>query len=520
LSDLKQSDSAASDYVYKRYIWCIDMGEIIDMASCKPVTAAKLRERLINEGNPLADAAKWADFISMLKDLGQNMLDIRRAFKQAKKVKSEEVSTKALVDAAYTELRPRFQLYNQPQSGAVIYHYRDTNGEIHTLQKEKVDGFTAAIREYPQLLDSIEAVYNLPEYEALRATLTMSGFIAQIYDRYLYDQTKLVRQDPTAISWDPKVFALKQLDATMLQQGPHPAWDEFLNRLDHPEVFKAWVWAVFEPTNTGRQAMFLYGAGFDGKSSVIKAISSLLGKRLTMSVDNDKLKNTQFFYGNIHGRRLVLYPDCKVSNVLRYETVQSMLGNDEVQVNKKNKEAFNAVVYVRFIIGSNKYPKIDPNARAELSRLLFIKVAPINKDSLGDSKFESRLKSELGPFLWACRESYAALCPSNMEIAMPPAMLDTIRSECAGSEADTLEEFIDERLVFDAAASTPKAEVKGALKQVFMDNFNARDAENAFDTLCVTLSARGVKSAKMTLTSGKRTMCFVGVRLKAQKSAI
>lgn len=505
-----------------RFKFVSNMGTFWDFASKKYLNADQLK-KVVTEIDPqYADHAKFGQFADLLKDFPIVSADIATLSKSLKgEAKGKDGPSKvSLLNTSYTNIAPNFKLHFCIKEGAQIYFYQDNKGEVHPIFKEDLDGFTLTVRTHADLLALLVAEFDKPENEYLKATLSLDLFIAEMYKRFKYDLSKKFDTEPPAVSWDPNVPAYKQLDPSILQNGPTPTWDQFTSRLDFPEHFKAFIWSIFEPRNTGRQALYLYGAGFDGKSSAFSTIANVLGDRHTMSMNNQSLKNIQFFYGNIYGKRLVLYPDCKVTNVLRTEVIKSLLGSDKVEINKKFKDAFSATVNAKLMIGANRFPRIDPNDKSERTRLLFLKIAEIDKNSLGDNTFAPNLRAEIGPFLYQCRAAYEKLCPTHAEFKLPPEMIANIENDCITSEANILTEFIEDRLEFDPTYYIPRKRLENELKEEFGHSNNIRSAANALDDLQAQLFKRKVISHRPRLENGTRPHVFVGVRLIGDKTTI
>ena len=82
--------------------------------------------------------------------------------------------------------------------------------------------------------------------------------------------------------------------------GPMPAWEQFLARLSDRDAFLAWCHTLTIDRFEGRQALYLFGGGHDGKSSVLKVLGDALGPCGT--IIDKATGNERFRVGELFGR--------------------------------------------------------------------------------------------------------------------------------------------------------------------------------------------------------------------------
>jgi hypothetical protein len=189
-----------------------------------------------------------------------------------------------------------------------------------------------------------------------------------------------------------------------------------------------------------------------------------------------------------------------------------------VQVNRKNRDAFNSTVYVKLMIGSNRFPRIDSSDKSERTRLMFLKIKPIS-DSRGDANFEGNLRAEIGPFLYQCRSAYEKLCPTHSELELPPEMQSNIKNECNASDADALEDFIEAALEIGPDYYVTKTDLKFKLKEYLLSNELGSSATNSIEMLQTKLSANGVRSVRLRIGEA-RLHCVRGIRIKGTTNVL
>jgi hypothetical protein len=337
--------------------------------------------------------------------------------------------------------------------------------------------------------------------------LNLRTFIHELYKLFTLDLDMALVGEPLQLSWDTNTPAFKVLSPSILVEGPTNAWQSFTERLDHPQTFKAFVWSLFVPTNFGRQCLWIQGEGWDGKSSVLNALTQFYGLQHTMSISKGSL-DSAFFFAGAFGKRLGIYNDCKNLKLLRSEHIKNLLGRDIVDINQKNEKSFAGRVYTKLFIGSNGFPQINYNDNSERSRLLLIRVSGF-KNKSGDPAWEHDLLAQLPAFLLECRAAYETECPRGDVLNVPPSMAETIETLCTATDSEILERFMDSLLEYGPSYHAPRSELHLALKTYFREHWENGSSftENDFDRLLMK------KGIQLGMVNGIKR-CFMGVRLK------
>jgi hypothetical protein len=313
-----------------------------------------------------------------------------------------------------------FRLWRDERSGATRV-FRVIDGEAslvtHETLLEKVlhDGLAQVVGEPPKLC-------LLPRSaEIWRATTTAihqepEPFVFADDDRLAYRR----------FSWKP-------------EPQPYPAWEQFTKRLSDAPAFMAFIWSVFEPLNTGRQYLWLYGTGEDGKSVVLGVIKDIFGNAGAAVNAVNFSKENRFLFSSLLGKRVVVYPDCKKSMMVMGEIVRNITSGDPVPIEFKGKDLFTGVLKCKLLIASNELP-ILTGGNADKSRCLLVTVAasPI-KD---DPTWRGQLEEQLPGFLWACKEQYRLRCPLGGKIELS-AESEALRDEVIADAESKFEEIFE-----------------------------------------------------------------------------
>ena len=417
-------------------------------------------------------------------------------------------STQATIDEVYEKVKPVLGLSKFSTNKASFLYTVDDFSEVRFAGQMKADRFEELIVLNNKAMNIIETEYK--ERPELRAQ-PMNALVYGLFSRFKLDRDLLFRSEPPLLAWGAGP-AFKVIEPDDFEQGEHTAWDEFLTRVNYPETFKAYVWSLFDPTNFGRQALWIYGEGNDGKSTAINTLIRFYGSDYTLSMGH-KTVDESFFFGQAYGKRLAVYMDCKNLQILQKERIKSLLGRDNVAINDKHDKIFTGQVYSKLFIGSNSYPQISFADQSERTRLLLLRVRTYG-DEAGDPDFEDRLYEEMPAFLHSCKEAYERECPRGMSLRVPKTMAEEILLNCISSDSELIEAFIEEELEFDKEFSTSDKKLRYAFGQFLATNYgNKQNLTYQFDELKKHLEKQGCVIARPG-TDGKRQRVRIGVRVK------
>lgn len=260
------------------------------------------------------------------------------------------------------------------------------------------------------------------------------------YDHWKKETTKLVEEPALVkfLSQDPDAYTFKRLpfDPT---PGPIPAWIEFDSRLTDAQVFRAYIWSIFEPKNKGRQTLWIQGNGENGKSVVLRVIGDALGHNGHVAITGGSIKDSRFSAAAVYGRSLLTYADCKNVNFLMSEFHRNITSGDAVPIERKGKDSFLGMLRAKCIVASNKLPAIT-SGTADQSRCIVMQVGPsLNND---DPTWSDRLTLELPAYLHECKLAYEKLCANHGKITLSTKLVE-LRQERSEELEEPFEFFYE-----------------------------------------------------------------------------
>jgi len=329
----------------------------------------------------------------------------------------------------------------------------------------------------------VEGESDSPSYLVPVAARLMQQFTeldpVEFLVKFSYDvaaRPEMKVEMPRVYTNDPTVAAFRYIDLTSVcVDGPCPTWDRYMlrYRTDEGEVIMAYVWAIIDADNTGRQLLYIYDPqGYSGKGVLLAVIRDFLGSDLCASLQKDSLNN-QFSLAKVWNKRLVTIGDNKNPKLIMSEKMHMMTGHDYADIEMKGKNSWSSRLQMKVIASGNIPLEIHPDARHETSRVIM--VTPCMTDEmmkefcavdengnlvrrpdgslipLGDNTFEKKLKEEFPMFLTKCREAYRKLCPGGADIKISDRMYEELVSH-APTDTYSVADFFESCVEYDPAS--------------------------------------------------------------------
>ena len=371
--------------------------------------------------------------------------------------------------------------------------------------------------------DRITKAYNMDVAQGHHRAVNSKGvpcgkerWLQKQWETYEFSPYGMLKDKPVDVSHNPDEYCMAYIDDSKIVPGPTDAWDEFLSQFKKPvmiPVFKAFLWAAFDPLNDGRQLLYLYDPdGYTGKGRVVGAVMSSV-PQISVAINAESLKN-RFFVSQLFGKRLLFYPDCKNTKILHYEVIHSLTGGDYMPVEFKFQQGFTLKMYMRCLIMSNDPPSVSRYRKHEMSRIIIIemdsKMCTSKKhksdsgDNIGDSSYGARLKSQFWHFLYTCREDYEKLCPNHCDILIPKDSFESISSDYEAEFEDLLKDY---EITKNDADMVPVTDI---YRLFFDKNKDQKFSSNTKHELSVFLGYKGVKNKRSF--KGEGGYFFTGIK--------
>lgn len=360
----------------------------------------------------------------------------------------------------------------------------------------------------------------------------------------LWGKNELYIDPPKSISNDPTEPCFNYIDlegkAKEAEGGETEAWGRFLKKMtpEEGDVFKAFIWSIFDARNHGRQILYLYDNGYSGKSAVMKAIQEALGKRLCGALQKDSLSDKHGF-AKVWDKRLVTIGDNKNKHLHQSEKMKMLTGSDMADVDRKNRDAFSWMMNAKVMVASNDPLEVNLRERNERTRVLPIKINftiaqmieenIIAMDDDGNPKFDkygepifvgdgtdwpSRLRDQFWAFMASCRPAYEQLCPRHTDIIMPDICLDNLET-FSSDLMDDYQSIFDRICVVDNLAFTRSSELKCAFRRAVSEVFD-KDPSLKYEGFKEFLHTNYKLNLSRSREVENRARGYMGIRLKSE----
>lgn len=474
-------------------------------------------KRLAKLDGKYEDKAEAYQYLKELRDFGITGAELDEIRGAAKKSKETDFT------GLYEEFRQLLPLYSfiRPNGNRSLFLVSEQK-ECTPIEYVDLDSLLDALMGQRITWQRVREFWATTIHlEGQRNKWTLSAFLKFIIPNFLLvDERLLLETEPKRFSWEPDDYAFKKFDLGTISAGTTPTWNEFLSRLDYPEVFQAWVWSLFEPSNNVRQVMWLQGGGNDGKSSVQKALEKMFGENHVHAMKTGD-EHEKWFANSVYGKCLVNYADCNNIYLLRSNSIKQLTGGDTTSIEGKGVNAFRGKIYAKLLVTSNQKPMINPESEAETSRLIVLTVKSLDEASK-DAGFEQRLVDEQSAFLHACQKSFAKLvAPGNNKLILPTELSDKMHSECASEMFYVLEDFVDRYIEFGNDYFCESRKIGPKLKQFTSEEhwLPADKVKFFVSDFSAKMNFRNVQLQRIEV-NGKITTAYVGFRLKGEDCSL
>lgn len=198
-------------------------------------------------------------------------------------------------------------------------------------------------------------------------------------------------------------FTLNALEVCYDPNAPEPAeWLRFLGSLwedrQSIELLQEWFGYVVMRDTDQQKILLILGPPRSGKTTIARVLTSLVGNRNVAAPTIHSLAN-DFGTHQLLGKQLAIMSEARIdASKTDSGRIASLLlsisGEDEVPVNRKNRDMLKVRLPVRFTIMSNELPALAESSGALSNRLLLLEMT---RSFLGneDRGLVSRLMREL-----------------------------------------------------------------------------------------------------------------------------
>lgn len=335
---------------------------------------------------------------------------------------------------------------------------------------------------------------------------------------------------------DPTVPAFRYLPIVKVE-GAWDTWRDWMTETfkisDSINVFMAWLGALQDAENTGKQAMWIHGRGNDGKSKVANALVEYFGQA-GMALNGKSMSN-QFGAAKLEGKRLIVVGDTKNQKLLQSEWAHNLTGGDHTDIERKRSNSYSAKLFGKLLVFANYLPELKVDEVNQVQRAIVISLRQrtmqemIEKKMMvqvngeysfvGNNSWPKKLKEELPAFLSACWGVYRKLAPTRSDIILSEKIKRDIVTKCADPESEAMAAMCEE--LFEQGEESDLLEIVDiwALMQGRQKEFGV-DANNNFIRSSIYSYFYNVFGSERVFEGRKRCLNKIKLRAEGENTGI
>jgi putative DNA primase/helicase len=219
--------------------------------------------------------------------------------------------------------------------------------------------------------------------------------------------------DGTRWDHDPRLFALNAIETEYQPEAECPKWLEFLGAqwpLDgdgnakKQGLLQEWFGLTLTDETRFQKSLLLVGPERSGKGTIARIQRALLGAGNCCGPSLGKLA-TEFGMQHFPAKKLAVFPDARLdaraNRSVITEKLLSVIGEDPLDINRKNRSFWSGVLRIRLMILSNELPDFKDDSGVIATRFLILQtlVSFLGRE---DTELEAKLRAELSGILnWA-----------------------------------------------------------------------------------------------------------------------
>jgi P4 family phage/plasmid primase-like protien len=174
---------------------------------------------------------------------------------------------------------------------------------------------------------------------------------------------------------DPKYLSLSQIPVPWEPEARSAKLDEFLNSVLPPDALQTaeeFIGYLLIPSTEFAKALVLVGEGGNGKSTFLRLVSALLGKKNISNCSLHSLSENRFTAVRLFGKLANFYDEIETRALEETSFFKQIVTGDAIQAEEKFHPQFTFEPYARLVFATNKMPRSTDQAHGFFERLIFL----------------------------------------------------------------------------------------------------------------------------------------------------
>lgn len=261
-------------------------------------------------------------------------------------------------------------------------------------------------------------------------------------------------------------------------------------------------------TDTRLETSFiLYGAGSNGKSTLLKVLQKLLTDENVSSVSINDL-NRIFARVNLYGKLANISTELE-ERIISTSTFKQVVSGEQILASYKGKDEFHFKPFCKLIFALNKLPKVRDRSHGFFRRLQIIPFENTYEGKNKDVFLDNKLNQEIDGILQFAIEGLTQLY-NNCTFTYSDKVNEYLKEY--KNQRSSIEEFLDDSVELDKDSNIPCKEIYDLYKIYCIQNGFKGILNNVNFGKEILKYHSEVTKKRITINS-KKENCYNGIRL-------
>jgi len=409
------------------------------------------------------------------------------------------------------DLIPIYHFKTLMDTDEILYYgdgYYHFNGEaIIKKESERALGEYLKTRDVNEILNHIRRSTYISRDE-----INKNRYILPLKNG-LFDLNTYTLKD-----FDPNIIVTYSLPIEYIPDADCPKIKKFISEIlrqeDIPIIQQFFGYTLY-PVLPAHKSLWLYGIGRNGKSSLVKLLTSMLGHESVISIPIEELDGDhRFAIARLYGKLLNVSSEPGINKPLESTLFKKLIGGDIVSAEIKGQQrTIDFINFAKFIILGNSFPQVMDPSLAFWDRLIVVEFPRVFSNDFIPNITDKLIEEEglSGFFNW-CLEGLKQLRSNNFHFTTSKT---TEQIKLLFEKAsDPFMAFIEEKCILSPDAIISKRDLYSAFKEYCGGEQYGIIGMREFDKRLGKI--RGITDTKARY-GGKVVHCWCGIRVKTRE---
>lgn len=170
---------------------------------------------------------------------------------------------------------------------------------------------------------------------------------------------------------DPNFLSSLQIPIPWVPDATCPTYEAWLEEVagDQALSLEEVAATMLDPSRTPQKAIFMFGPTKSGKSTFLRIMQEIAGRKNMSAVTLHQLAENKFMGAELYGRMLNVAADLSSAHVADTSLFKMLTGEDPVQADRKYGKTFSFTNRALFAFSANEIPTVSETSRAYVQRI-------------------------------------------------------------------------------------------------------------------------------------------------------